>query len=1508
MPFSIAPTQQEIAQIEKAFTEKSTKEMPISATVTKDGILLLLPTFALLDTDGFDNLSQEEQIDKFVDFEKQWSKIVTNVFNELKKDEKLKRNFQSDSRRSYERSRFHSASNAYSETEQTRNYSSFRDSYLSERGISKESGSFLSEEEGRRIKESAERILNSSKNNSTARFGVVIDPNLKSNYKDWQRQHPDGIVAYRVNYNSYNTPAEVKDGHIGNPFSEDNRGSQTVEQFYNWLVKGNNYGNPKATEEFRQAIISKILNTPNNSPVLYYKELGRPSHATVIGYLINNKQLLQQQVSKEMETSPGTTTTPAMEKTLNSLRNYYRWKKNHVEFKTDTHEYLLDGVPVDYSVTQYGEKVFGKPNIQGDYSHSTAMGNDVDELTRDFFAGKDVEGNTYKNLNEARKQQVISDLKRFQKYLDGKFKSGYRVITTPLELVAKMTDNGKEVTVAGTPDMLVVDSKGDVYMVDMKVKNHPITQTYNGKEVDDRRNYTFQQNGYRQIIETVFPELRGRVKELNLLWFDTSYPRQGREAKFETSKTGVVTVTDPEEGQVLLSEYSKWTTPSLKENVEESVIPLENNKDVLPGVQPLDSYSDTVETPQSSSPSGAAINPEIAEFYSGAADGADTVWANRARKLGIKVTEYTEDSWDTLPDDWKEKLGLEYLKVAEDLGRKPLALGEKGYKLVRRDMMQADKADAIFAIGTVVKPGEKGKKGFVNKADHEVVDGGTAYAVQRGIQRGIPVYLFDQKDVQWKMWDANTNTFIGIEEPVLTPNAATIGTRGIDNNGVQAIESILNKSLGIAPTTTQKPHLKSDAYDSALQTQSNRIVDFYNTFSPQQIKDRGTYIANLFSDIIDTHYFEKLDALDDIINDPNRSETEKNAARAEKVKVLDPVNGRQYIAGEVVGIPQIIEEIKETLRNWMEDDIENNNGEREVLFQNTLEYFEDLFNTQASLDIEESEGIRIIGYTTKNQTAEDEDAEERENGDDETGHVVSGSDGWNFQVRFENPFESMSKKVRGMFYDIERPETEKDDLGMTRHYSVGQIYASILSYFAKNVQSADDYMKIVKDINEIPEGSIAASIVEGMTQEEVDEMYPDGFPVFYVFEKMQSVYPWADQVIVRLTNDFMSPDYNVSAKYPSTRGAMASQLYTNFKKAFIPYGKIKLNEDGIIPLNHQMEDQMQYDKLVANYNNRILLTDRSVYDAQGRIVKENANYVADIIDKLKEEFEEEAYWDPVMLAEVLENNPEQYNEFLEKARYVLQSFGISATTDNVASYMGMSKDEEHPENMDNHVLINIFNDLLDIVEALNKVENDRVATYNYILDTMDSHNRHLWGHFFDGRGMITDASYLQSFYDSSSKKTKYSYSADNYLMQRFRGLAMGNMEDRRKYIDEHYGKYDWFRNQKTGEWRNKWLDFWYNLPDDNINELPYQNIDVVVEPKTNGKDKVRKYVDWEKSDIYQVMTRSYAVDDWKKRDFTAMYLAPIFSDSPMSMTVRGPILNDAQLFGGEDEAGNWKSL
>lgn len=151
----------------------------------------------------------------------------------------------------------------------------------------------------------ANTAKNASSKGKTQQYGVAIDPKLKTNYAKWQSDNPAGIVAYRVNFNKYNTPGEAQAGRIGNPFSDGigqvNKGEDTVQKFFIWLTTGNNFGEAKATEEYRQAIIDRILSSSEDTPILYYKELGRPSHATVIGYLIRHKDLLSSISSRPEE-------------------------------------------------------------------------------------------------------------------------------------------------------------------------------------------------------------------------------------------------------------------------------------------------------------------------------------------------------------------------------------------------------------------------------------------------------------------------------------------------------------------------------------------------------------------------------------------------------------------------------------------------------------------------------------------------------------------------------------------------------------------------------------------------------------------------------------------------------------------------------------------------------------------------------------------------------------------------------------------------------------------------------------------------------------------------------------------------------------------------------------------------------------------------------------------------------------------------------------------------------
>ena len=183
--------------------------------------------------------------------------------------------------------------------------------------------------------------------------------------------------------------------------------------------------------------------------------------------------------------------------------------------------------------------------------------------------------------------------------------------------------------------------------------------------------------------------------------------------------------------------------------------------------------------------------------YHGGAKKYDTYWEQEGKTFGVtKHTVYTVDSYDKLDQTTKDKLDAKYNAARTWLGRSNLSKDTYAGKLVRRDMMQAAKADGIFAVSEIVAPETKGRKGYVNKTSHPIIEGGTGYAVASGILLGKPVYVFNQDsnygyDTGWYKWDSTANNFVKTDTPVLTKNYAGIGSSTNETEiGRQAIRDV----------------------------------------------------------------------------------------------------------------------------------------------------------------------------------------------------------------------------------------------------------------------------------------------------------------------------------------------------------------------------------------------------------------------------------------------------------------------------------------------------------------------------------------------------------------------------------------------------------------------------------------------------------------------------------------------------------------------------------------------
>lgn len=223
-------------------------------------------------------------------------------------------------------------------------------------------------------------------------------------------------------------------------------------------------------------------------------------------------------------------------------------------------------------------------------------------------------------------------------------------------------------------------------------------------------------------------------------------------------------------------------------------------------------------------------------LHSGGALGSDSMWGQIAEEYGIPNTPDRQMHYYNNQPTPKGNVQISQEDYEE--GRYKAAEAAKanwGYQYntmkddrLIRNWSQVKHSDAIYAIGTMVREGERvfpNQPGDTRIAKHTSVTGGTGYAVEMAIQAGKPVYVFDQSR---NRWFKNINGEWSVSDvPTLTPNFAGIGTRQIQQNGIDAIRSVFEKTFGNIQQNTQQTIQSMDE----LVTTDQNVVDFVVKYS-----------------------------------------------------------------------------------------------------------------------------------------------------------------------------------------------------------------------------------------------------------------------------------------------------------------------------------------------------------------------------------------------------------------------------------------------------------------------------------------------------------------------------------------------------------------------------------------------------------------------------------------------------------------------------------------------------
>jgi len=453
---------------------------------------------------------------------------------------------------------------------------------------------------------------------------------------------------------------------------------------------------------------------------------------------------------------------------------------------------------------------------------------------------------------------------------------------------------------------------------------------------------------------------------------------------------------------------------------------------------------------------------------------------------------------------------------------------------------------------------------------------------------------------------------------------------------------------------------------------------------------------------------------------------------------------------------------------------------------------------------------------------------------------ASGNDGWVVKARTTDPHSTISTLTRQALEDIRiiNPETkigEVDDLGYPIFYNEDDLHSILIKELASLI-SPDDF-----------------AVRENTADSNSKFIYPK-------LESLKDKYVWVEQLINKLRNNEQ----------------LTAVFYTDFRKDFISYWKSKGGKS--IELNSDSGTESQFSLLDANYNSGLRLTDSSLYTSNSTIDKSNVEELEQLASRVNEAVSD------LMLDRLEEDEIEE--ELIEPLTKLYKSLGFSVTKTDVQYIV--------QENLDSITdTINKVNSILQRLKITNQNNEEYVSENDSYTDIFRRELR-------DIAKVIgtVDAEYVIASLRQGDE-TRYSYSAPNYVDTMFKNLTHEDAKYRKEYIENKWGKYGWFRDQNTGEWKNTWLK---ELYEDAVKELEFKpgisnsedaprylhrelkmkDIPYISNSSSRGEELV-KYNDWTKDLIIPAYIGEYFA--FPQSDF-ANYNFPIFADSPCAKFIK----------------------
>lgn len=818
---------------------------------------------------------------------------------------------------------------------------------------------------------------------------------------------------------------------------------------------------------------------------------------------------------------------------------------------------------------------------------------------------------------------------------------------------------------------------------------------------------------------------------------------------------------------------------------------------MLPPVSPSD--IDTT-TPKNQIPNPNPDGPLRGfTLHSGGAIGADFAWGNIGASYGVSGKHYF-DATDTrdgkrppysntpITDEDRTIGERKAFHAGKTMGRLSSKAQKVADPLLIRDWNQVKNSDMVVAIAQKFDmPGDK----FSNKSDDErvalvqQVSGGTGWAVQMAISEGIPVFIFSQEDKTWRLID-NFGVWHYSEAPVLSMNFAGIGTRGLNADGEAAIRECYEKTVASLNSQPVRPTVEETVEQAKKPFDIDSLPENMREDFKRQIA-RDQQINNILSskemtsiearEIVDSLMNRLSDYISEIINDPSLTntalkESDYNAwlntllvaqtrGIQEVVKPFDPTGMSRLDIINKIGIDNLVQQfLKKEVLTAKRTTTRPQAKKMRVFSQNldailylganTLSINEGIHLTTTRVNGKELKTVEndIVINPDINSASDTESIQENEGLLQEK---------WQIDSRTIDPVESMSQLVRNELFKLYQLDSNgnkiTDGIGIYKRVPVQETTKQLLSWL-QGCLTLPDVVARLKD--------------------------------------KQASNPWVKQLIDVLDVEALGENAGQHTDFQNSFFSVFNKHFQSYSATTIEYDKDGVQHIKRIPLNEKpfLKETLGQIKVdIASGIHPLFTANNGV----NQLAFENFKTILDTLHTIRDTKIAKIGFDKMSGAD-----RQLAFEAISQAASLLGYPTDATTLGNLLNGRDIRTMITHLDNMYDDILSNVNN---PSYEPLTFTKGESGKKGSGIRGSLSKFLEPLTNHLADiSVSTIFDSGKMYQSHITPSYMTK--------LMLKFHQTDPVKFD---QFIQEEFGKYDWFRDTSIRDTKAGWRSGWIGI-------------------------------------------------------------------------------------------------